>query len=140
MSLFVAALTVLLGSSAGLQSQPSRIPAAKASASASSKLVVASDLEQRVAKFRLVKMPFDSRGLTARERQMVKVLVDAAGLLDSIYWRQSDPEGLKLYLSLAGSKNPRDRMLRRFLKINGSRFDLIDDDKPFVGAEPIPRD
>jgi hypothetical protein len=138
MSLFVAALAVLLGSGAGLQLQPSRIPAAKASASASSKLVVASDLEQRVAKFRLVKMPFDSRGLTARERQMVKVLVDAAGLLDSIYWRQSDREGLKLYLSLAGSKNPRDGMLRRFLKINGSRFDLIDDDKPFVGAEPMP--
>ena len=78
MSLFVAALAVLLGSGAGLQLQPSRIPAAKASGSASSKLVVASDLEQRVAKFRLVEMPFDSRGLTARERQMVKVLVDAA--------------------------------------------------------------
>jgi hypothetical protein len=68
---------------------------------------------------------------------MVKVLVDASGLLDSIYWRQSDPEGLKLYLSLAGSKNPRDQMLRRYLKINGSRFDLIEDDKPFVGAEPM---
>ena len=69
---------------------------------------------------------------------MVDKLVDAAGLLDCIYWRQSDPEGLKLYLSLANSKNPQDQMLREYLKINGSRFDLIDDNKPFVGTQPMP--
>ncbi len=43
---------------------------------------------------------------------MVAKLVDAAGLLDCIFWRQSDPEGLKLYLSLANSTNPQDKMLR----------------------------
>ena len=69
---------------------------------------------------------------------MVAKLVDASGLLDCIYWRQNDPQGLKLYLSLAKSKDPRDELLRRYLKINGSRFDLIDDDKPFVGTEPMP--
>jgi hypothetical protein len=100
--------------------------------------MVAPDLAQRVAKFRPVRMPFDSGGLNARERRMIEKLVDAAGLLDCIYWRQSDPEGLKLYLSLASSKDPRDELLRRYLKINGSRFDLIDDDKPFVGRQPMP--
>ena len=69
---------------------------------------------------------------------MVEKLVDAAGLLDCIYWRQSDPEGLKLYLSLANSKNPQDQMLREYLKINGGRYDLIDDNKPFVGTQPMP--
>ena len=99
---------------------------------------VVPDLAQRVAKFRPVKMPFNSQGLSDREKQMVAKLVDAAGLLDCIYWRQSDPEGLKLYLSLQGSKNPQDELLRRYLKINGSRFDLIDDNKPFVGTQPMP--
>jgi hypothetical protein len=69
---------------------------------------------------------------------MIQKLVDASGLLDCVYWRQSDPEGLKLYLSLAKSKNPQDELLRRYLKINGSRFDLIDDEKPFVGTQPAP--
>ncbi|MBZ5693802.1 MAG: Zn-dependent hydrolase [Acidobacteriia bacterium] len=104
----------------------------------SSKPVVAPDLAQRLAKFKPVKMPFDSSHLTVRERKMVEKLVDAAGLLDCIYWRQSDPEGLKLYLSLAGSKDPKDQMLREYLKINGGRFDLIDDNKPFVGTDPAP--
>jgi hypothetical protein len=102
------------------------------------KLYVVPDLAQRVAKFKLVHMPFNSQGLSAREIKMVQKLVDASGLLDCIYWRQSDPEGLKLYLSLANTKDPQDELLRRYLKINGSRFDLIDDDKPFVGTQPMP--
>jgi len=69
---------------------------------------------------------------------MVDKLVDAAGLLDCIYWRQSDPVGLKLYLSLAHSENRRDQMLREYLKINGGRYDLINDNKPFVGTQPMP--
>jgi hypothetical protein len=106
--------------------------------SQSSKLVVAPYLAQRVAKFKKVHMPYDSRTLTDREKQMVAKLVDASGLLDCIYWRQSDPEGLKLYLSLAGKSDPQDVMLREYLKINGGRFDLIDDNKPFVGTAPMP--
>ncbi|HXQ25158.1 MAG TPA: hypothetical protein VN822_02010 [Candidatus Acidoferrales bacterium] len=114
------------------------ISASAASPQSSSKPVVAPDLAQRFAKFKPVKMPFDSTHLTMRERQMVEKLVDAAGLLDCIYWRQSDPEGLKLYLSLANSKSPQDQMLREYLKINGGRYDLIDDNKPFVGTDPAP--
>ncbi len=110
---------------------------AKAQAS-SAKPVVAPNLAQQFAKFKSIRIPFNSNDLTPREKQMVEKLVDAAGLLDCIYWRQSDPEGLKLYLSLANSKNPQDQMLREYLKINGGRFDLIDDNKPFVGTQPMP--
>ena len=127
-SVLVVALTIFM---ARTFAQPQSRPA-------TSHLAVASDLARRVAKFRQVHMPFDSQGLSPRERQMIGKLVDAAGLLDCIYWRQSDPEGLRLYLSLAGSENPEDELLRRYLKINGSRFDLIDDEKPFVGTEPMP--
>ncbi len=113
-------------------------PRSSASQSASSKPVVAPDLAQQFAKFKSIKIPFDTKGLSAREKEMVDKLVDAAGLLDCIYWRQSDPEGLKLYLSLANSKSPRDQMLREYLKINGGSYDLIDDNKPFVGTQPMP--
>jgi 2-amino-4-hydroxy-6-hydroxymethyldihydropteridine diphosphokinase len=115
---------ILLFSAAALRSQ-------------SPKREIAPDLAQRVAKFQRVKMPFNAAGLSPRERQMIGKLVEASGLLDCIFWRQSDPEGLKLYLSLA-STNPQDELLRRYLKINGSRFDLIDDEKPFVGPQPMP--
>jgi hypothetical protein len=111
--------------------------ASNAQSASSAKPYVVPDLAERVAKFKLVHMPFNSAGLSAREKQMVAKLVDASGLLDCIYWRQNDPKGLKLYLSLATSNDPQDLLLRRYLKINGSRFDLIDDDKPFVGTQPM---
>src|ERR1019366_3881640 len=103
-----------------------------------SKLVIAPNLASQLAKFKPVRMPYDSAQLTARERQMVAKLVEACRALESIYWRQSDPEGLKLYNDLAGSAAPLDKDLRRFLRINGSRFDLIDNNAPFVGTAPWP--
>ena len=101
-------------------------------------LKVAADLGQRLAKFQHVRMPFQTAGLSAREQQLVRKLVEACGYLESIYWRQSDAEGLTLYQSLASSRNLRDGKLRTYLWINASRFDLIDQDRPFVGTEPAP--
>lgn len=101
-------------------------------------LKVASNLQERLEKFRRVSMPFQTAGLSPREQQLVRKLVEACGYLESIYWRQSDPEGLALYQSLASSQNRRDRDLRRYLRINASRFDLIDNNKPFVGTDPMP--
>ncbi len=105
--------------------------AAKGAESAGMQVVP--DLDQRLAKFRRVEMPFHSAGLTAREVKLVEKLVDASRYLEEIYWRQIDPDGLTLYESLTTSKNPKDEALRRYLWINASRFDLLDDDKPFVG-------
>ena len=90
-----------------------------------------SDLDQRLAKWQTVKMPFNSSGLSSRERQMVEKLVEASQYLDQIFWRQSDPEGLALY------KSSQDPKLRRLLMIHGSRFDLIDENRPFAGTEPM---
>jgi len=104
----------------------------------SADLQVAPDLAQRLAKFRRVQMPFHSAGLTAREQKLIEKLVDASRYLEEIYWRQIDPDGLTLYQSLAASKNPKDEKLRRYLWINASRFDLLDENKPFVGTEPMP--
>jgi Peptidase family M49 len=106
--------------------------------SAAQNPVISPNLTEELAKFKPVRMPFDASHLTAREQQMVAKLVEACQYLESIYWRQSDPEGLKLYQTLAGSHAPKDIALRRFLRINGSRFDLINNNAPFVGTAPWP--
>jgi hypothetical protein len=100
------------------------------------KLTVAPDLDRRLARWRPVKMPFDKSGLSPREVKMIDKLVLACHYLDEIFWRQSDPEGLELYKSLV--KSGRDPKLQRLLLINGGRFDLIDENKPFVGTQPMP--
>ena len=89
-------------------------------------------VQSQLAKWKPVHMPFDASHLTARERKMVEQLVEASRAMEDIYWRQSDPEALKLYLSTT------DAQLKRFLMINGSRYDLINGNKPFAGAGAPP--
>ena len=83
-------------------------------------------------------MPFDPAGLSAREQKLIEKLVDASTHLEQIYWRQSDPEALRIYESLSESKDPIDEEVRRYLWINASRFDLIDNNKPFIGTTVAP--
>lgn len=99
-------------------------------------LKIAPDLNAQLAKFKRVQMPLDAKNLSARERQLVQKLVQACGYLENIFWRQSDPEALTLYQSLANSQSQRDVNLRRYLWINASRYDLLNDNHPFVGTEP----
>ena len=100
-------------------------------------LKVVPDLAQRVAKFRRVQMPMPT-GLTETEQKMVDKLVEACRDLENVFWRQNDPDALGLYQSLATKTSQRDVLLRRYLWINASRFDLLEENKPFVGTEPMP--
>src|SRR5215475_4685718 len=82
-------------------------------------------------------MPFSVTGLSKQEQDMVNKLVEASRFLDSIYWRQSDPRGLDLYKRLTGCNTVMAQKLRRYLMINGSRYDLLEENKPFVGSDPF---
>ena len=112
--------------------------AAAASEPVSARLTVVPDLTTRLSRWKPVDMPFRAEGLTDRERRMVDKLVDASRQIEQIYWRQFDPAAIPLYNSLAASSDPRDEPLRRYLWINGSRFDLLDEHKPFVGTDSKP--
>jgi hypothetical protein len=92
----------------------------------------ATDVAQRLARWKPVEMPFHAETLSARERQEVDKLVAASRQMEAIYWQQSDPQALELY------KTTQDPKLKQLLFINGSRFDLIDENKPFVGTKPAP--
>jgi hypothetical protein len=126
------------GSAQRTKKKPSTMTGSAARGAASGGMQVAPNLEQRLAKYRRVEMPFHSAGLSEREKKLVEKLVDASRNLENIYWRQIDPEALTLYQSLATSKNPKDQELRHYLWINGSRFDLIEENRPFVGITPMP--
>jgi len=95
------------------------------------------DVAAQVAKFKLVAMPYSVNGLSEPEREMVNKLVEATRYLESIYWRQSDPKGLQLLKQLEGCNQVQNQKLRRFLIINGSRYDLLENNKPFVGNDPF---
>jgi hypothetical protein len=69
---------------------------------------------------------------------MVDQLVIALRQLENIFWRQSDPEGLALYKALEKVDTRQARNTRHYLFINGSRWDLVNENEPFVGRQPMP--
>ena len=86
------------------------------------------NVAERLARWKRVDMPFHAGGLSSREVRMVGKLVEACRLLDDVFWRQSDLAGLELY------KTTRDAALKQLLGIMGGRWDLLDENRPFVGA------
>jgi hypothetical protein len=99
---------------------------------------VAPDIAQRVARFQKVEMPFTYAGMSARERRVVDEMIAACRDLENIFWRQNDPANVALYNSLANATDPKLRDARRYLWINGSRFDLLNHNEPFIGSEAMP--
>src|SRR5690242_5230886 len=118
---FVLFALLLMPTSGSSQKNRKLMTGSAAKGAMSANMHVAPDLDQRLAKWQRVRMPFRQERLTIRERKMVAKLVDASRQLEEIYWRQVDPEGLSLYQSLAGSTNPRDTKLRRYVWINAAR-------------------
>ena len=90
------------------------------------------NIPERLARWKRVAMPLPVSPLSAREIRMVGNLVEACRLLNDIFWRQSDLTGLDLY------KTTRDPALKQLLGIMGGRWDLLDENRPFIGAEPMP--
>jgi hypothetical protein len=99
---------------------------------------VAPDVAERLATYKSVRMPFNAAKLSPRERQMVDKLVEAAQDVEAVFWRQNDADALTLYQQLEGSASPQDHRLRKLLFINAGRFDLLDNNKPFLGTQPMP--
>jgi len=136
--LFWAVLAaVFLYSSAFSQAGRRAAPPPKTAQQCGIRDVIHEDIPAQVAKFKLVSMPFSVTGLSEQERKMVYKLVEASRFLDGIYWRQSDPQALTLYKRLTGCNTVMAQKLRRYLMINGSRYDLLEENKPFVGSDPF---
>ncbi|HVZ47174.1 MAG TPA: hypothetical protein VG916_00190 [Gemmatimonadaceae bacterium] len=90
-------------------------------------------LAARIAQYTVVPLVVDTNGLSAPERQMVPLLVDAARAMDPAFRRQSYPA----YDSLMAATT--DSLTRQYIAINYGPWDRLASDSPFVaGVGPKP--
>ncbi len=128
-SLLAAALLTGL---AGLSACKRETPAASAPVAAAP-APQASYASQHVGDFVSVPLSADLSAFDAQERRMIALLVQAAQVMDSLYWQQAwpDREGLL-------AKAP-DADTRRLIELNYGPWDRMNNDTPFVegvGARP----
>ncbi len=84
-------------------------------------------------KYTTVRLTTDLSRLTAAQRQMVPLLIEACQQMDEVFWKQAFGDRTALLSSVA------DPDLQRFAQINYGPWDRLDDNRPFVaGYGPKP--
>ena len=73
--------------------------------------------------------------LSADQKQMLVLLIEAADIMDDLFWRQSYGDDYRQWLDSID-----DERARRFAELNYGPWDALDDDKPFIdgfGPKPL---
>lgn len=83
---------------------------------------------ERLGRYTTVKLDPDESKLTAKERQMLPLLVDAARAMDPIFWMESYGARDALMSQIS------DPSARRLADINFGPWDRLDDNAPFVSG------
>jgi len=92
-----------------------------------------STVAERMAKYTTVALTTDTTTLTAKERQMIPLLIQAAQEMDSIYWMETYGSRDSLMASVT------DSATRQFVDINYGPWDRLDNNAPFIpGVGPKP--
>jgi len=89
--------------------------------------------KQRLASFKKVEIGGDLSRLTDNEKKMIPLLIEAAKLIDELFWKQNygDKEALL--------SKVKDNDTKQFCMVNYGPWDQLNDEKPFVegfGAKP----
>ena len=88
-----------------------------------------------LAKLGVINMDVDTSYLSAEEREVVNLLIQAANLMSEIYKRQNTPDYDKLRAEVVAKNDP--KLLEKFDALFGP-WDPIEENKPFFGDRPKP--
>jgi hypothetical protein len=85
------------------------------------------------AVYAVVPLTADTSHLSAKERQMIPLLIEAADQMEAVFWKQAWGDKKALLASIE------DAATRRFAEVNFGPWDRLGDNEPFVaGVGPKP--
>jgi hypothetical protein len=85
-------------------------------------------VDSRLPIYEKVKLTADMQTLSANERKMIPLLIQAAQVMDDLFWKQA-------YLQKDSLLNTvKDEKTREFITINYGPWDRLNGDKPFVNG------
>jgi hypothetical protein len=96
------------------------------------------EIQNKMARYSPTEVTFDASLLSEAQKGVVKKLVEAADLLDRIFWKQASHEGPVLREKLAASEDPLDKVILEYLEINYGPYDRLDENENFYGTEEKP--
>lgn len=97
------------------------------------KMEVKSEIQKKVEEFATFKLTTDLSVLTDKEKQMLPLLLEAAKIMDDIYWVQAYGDKEKLLSA------DMDQYTKRFAEINYGPWERLNNNEPFIeGQGPKP--
>lgn len=130
-SLFLAAGTLVLGISACDNTTTKTSSTTKIEVLAKDSLQTYVD--ERLDIYEKVKLTTNINDLSVSERQILPLLIQAAQVMDDLYWKQVYPQRDSLLNTI------KDEKTKSFITINYGPWDRLNGDKPFVaGIGPKP--
>jgi len=115
----------------------------EASTTAKNSPTLLPEFKSRLDIYKEVTLTADLSHLSANQKQMLSLLIDAAKVMDDLFWQQAFSQDKKTFLA-----SIKDEKVRRFAEINYGPWDRLDGDKVFLtqnnakahGAEFYPKD
>ncbi len=90
-------------------------------------------VDQRISIYEKVKLTTNLNELSASERKVLPLLIQAAEIMDQLFWKQAYPERDSLLNTI------KDEKAKAFVQINYGPWDRLNGDKPFItGIGPKP--
>lgn len=97
------------------------------------KTVQIREMKVKIAQYSPVKLITNDSALNPRQKKIKALLVNAAKIIDNIFWLQNSYDGIKHRDQLRASTDPLDKAKLEYLEINYGRFDVLDERTAFVG-------
>ncbi len=127
---FLAAMTLVACGPAGDEANEETQPPTE--------MIVAQDVEQRLARFAPTELTADLSAVPEGERAVLEPLVSAARLMDEIFLRQVWRENPEMRARLETLDGPGAEAARVYFGHNFGPWDRLDEMEPFVGETPHP--
>lgn len=130
-TLIIAACTILTGIAACTNSQKKSTNETKNNSSGNDSLQ--RYVNERLSIYETVKLTTNLNDLTVNERKILPLLIQAAKIMDELFWKQAYPQRDSLLSTI------KDEKTKAFVEINYGPWDRLNGDKPFIaGIGPKP--
>jgi hypothetical protein len=85
-------------------------------------------MQSKISQFATVRLTTDLNLLSAKEKEMIPMLIEAADIIDGIYWKQTIGDK-KTFLDTI-----KDSLVRQFAEINYGPWERLNANKPFISG------
>lgn len=92
-------------------------------------------IDERLGMYQDVDLSADLSALGKQERAALLRLVQAAEVIDEVYWRQMGPQALAARAAYRDPDDEHDRLIARYIAINYGPFDLRDGMSRFITVD-----